>query len=436
MEPKAMGEFIAALRKANGLTQKQLAEKLNVSDKSVSRWERGDGAPDLALIPVIAEVFGVTCDELLRGERRPPDAASAGPDPKAEKQRQRLLTSTLYRFRGKSIAAIALAVAGICVAAGIDLGLCKAAIALCVGAVCLLGAALVEAVAVNSALLAVAGEDAAQTGTLRAAVVRWAERMFGFILALLAFLLPLARAGAYGLTLRYWLRYGLPAALAAGVLCGIACIFLNAHFAKTGALPLRADAAEAARANAKLLRRCLLGLGGAAALTLAVHAAVTYGWNVTPLAPATVFDDWDSFAKYMETETPAEPDDASQYAGSVKLPPDTEPVGPKPDREIWLDANGNTLTRDEAMGYVTQEITDGEGSVLCRFVRRNLAACNWSYSERDGVPAPPVYVRTDADLQVGRQRLQRYNVMFCALYAFEVLTAAGIYFVRRRRPKE
>ena len=67
MERKTIGGLIAALRKANGMTQKDLAERLNVSDKSVSRWERDDGAPDLSLIPVIAEVFGVTCDELLRG---------------------------------------------------------------------------------------------------------------------------------------------------------------------------------------------------------------------------------------------------------------------------------------------------------------------------------------------------------------------------------
>ncbi|MEF9975200.1 MAG: helix-turn-helix transcriptional regulator, partial [Oscillospiraceae bacterium] len=63
MERKSIGSFIAVLRKANGLTQKDLAEKLNVSDKSVSRWERDDGAPDLSLVPVIAEIFGVTCDE-------------------------------------------------------------------------------------------------------------------------------------------------------------------------------------------------------------------------------------------------------------------------------------------------------------------------------------------------------------------------------------
>lgn len=72
MEQKTIGKFITALRKANGMTQKDLAEQLNVSDKTVSRWERDEGTPDLSMIPVIAEIFGVTCDELLRGERKSP----------------------------------------------------------------------------------------------------------------------------------------------------------------------------------------------------------------------------------------------------------------------------------------------------------------------------------------------------------------------------
>ena len=72
MEQKTIGKFMTALRKANGMTQKDLADQLNVSDKTVSRWERDEGAPDLSMIPVIAEIFGVTCDELLRGERKSP----------------------------------------------------------------------------------------------------------------------------------------------------------------------------------------------------------------------------------------------------------------------------------------------------------------------------------------------------------------------------
>lgn len=66
MERKTIGSFIAALRKANGMTQKELADRLLVSDKAVSRWERDECAPDISLIPVIAELFGVTSDELLK----------------------------------------------------------------------------------------------------------------------------------------------------------------------------------------------------------------------------------------------------------------------------------------------------------------------------------------------------------------------------------
>ena len=97
MERKTIGGFIAALRKANGMTQKDLAEKLNVSDKTISRWERDDGTPDLAVIPVIAEIFNVTCDELIRGKRKSPveraeTAEASESTSKTEKQRQQIYT--------------------------------------------------------------------------------------------------------------------------------------------------------------------------------------------------------------------------------------------------------------------------------------------------------------------------------------------------------
>ena len=69
MEKKSIGQFIAALRKANGYTQQEVADRLAVSNKAVSRWERDECAPDISVIPALAELLGVTCDELLRGER-------------------------------------------------------------------------------------------------------------------------------------------------------------------------------------------------------------------------------------------------------------------------------------------------------------------------------------------------------------------------------
>ncbi len=59
MANNTIGQFISVLRKANGMTQQQLADRLNVSNKAVSRWERDETAPDITLIPAIAEIFGV-----------------------------------------------------------------------------------------------------------------------------------------------------------------------------------------------------------------------------------------------------------------------------------------------------------------------------------------------------------------------------------------
>lgn len=70
MDPKCLGILIANLRKKCGLTQSQLAAKLNISDKAVSRWESGIGFPEITQFPKLAKIFGVTVDYLLTGERR------------------------------------------------------------------------------------------------------------------------------------------------------------------------------------------------------------------------------------------------------------------------------------------------------------------------------------------------------------------------------
>lgn len=69
MESRKTGNFICSLRKEKGYTQARLAEILNVSNRTVSKWEKGDGYPDVTLLPEIAKALGVTVDELLNGEK-------------------------------------------------------------------------------------------------------------------------------------------------------------------------------------------------------------------------------------------------------------------------------------------------------------------------------------------------------------------------------
>ena len=70
MDQQKVGKFISLLRKENGLTQQELAEKLGVTDKAVSKWERGLGCPDISLLVPISEIFDVSINELLAGEKR------------------------------------------------------------------------------------------------------------------------------------------------------------------------------------------------------------------------------------------------------------------------------------------------------------------------------------------------------------------------------
>jgi transcriptional regulator with XRE-family HTH domain len=68
---KRVAENIAFYRKRNGLTQAELAEKLNYSDKAISKWERGDGLPDLVVLNEMADIFGININDFtVTGKRR------------------------------------------------------------------------------------------------------------------------------------------------------------------------------------------------------------------------------------------------------------------------------------------------------------------------------------------------------------------------------
>ena len=69
MDNKKFGEFIAGLRKEKGYTQNQLAEILCVTDKAVSKWERGGGFPDIKLIEPLSEALGVSILEIMQSEK-------------------------------------------------------------------------------------------------------------------------------------------------------------------------------------------------------------------------------------------------------------------------------------------------------------------------------------------------------------------------------
>ena len=88
-----VGEFLSALRRAKGYTQQEVADKLGISNRTLSAWERGTAMPDVLLLPALADIYGVTVDEILRGERSGAPAAAV-----SEKSRGKIYKNRYARF--------------------------------------------------------------------------------------------------------------------------------------------------------------------------------------------------------------------------------------------------------------------------------------------------------------------------------------------------
>ena len=108
MDNRKTGDFISLIRKERGLTQKELAEKIGVTDKAVSRWETGRGFPDISVLKPLSEALGVSVTELINGE-------TASPETMQEKADNAVLETIAYfkSMAGKTISML-LFFAGVC----------------------------------------------------------------------------------------------------------------------------------------------------------------------------------------------------------------------------------------------------------------------------------------------------------------------------------
>lgn len=430
MERKTIGGLIAALRKANGMTQKDLAERLNVSDKAVSRWERDENAPDLSLIPVIAEIFGVTCDELLRGERRPaeeriepeePETAT----PRGERERKRMLKVSLSRFKSRSVIALGIAMTGLIAAMVGNFALTRAYLGFLIGTVFYLAAAVCQAVFANGALLAVSEDSLPEQelGDYRRAVLFWTEAVGSVILGLLAVSLPLALFAydAYaGIRWGRWLRGALVCgAFAAGILA-VAFYFLNAALLKRGVYT-RNDARRYWH-NHRLKRRCVLLLLALYLATFLGQYTATAGFDPYHLAEGTVFTDYESFIAYMEQPipytVPSHAETAPVQIDVAEAPADT-PVQ-------YYNEFGQPISEVEAR---TREVRNSKDELLFTYVEHNesVAGIQWG----GGETMLPITAVTHDEVREARAEIRWRSIWFCMAYGLELLAVAVLYAIRR-----
>lgn len=427
MEKKTMGSLIAALRRSNGMTQKDLAERLNVSDKTVSRWERDEGAPDLSAIPVLAEIFGITCDELLRGECDQPEQRSrmqfAQSTEKGEKQRRRLLKQTVSNYQIRCWVAMGIAVVGWIAALICNLAFLKGLLGFWLGTIFFVGAVLCQLVFINRAFLSV--EDAElsleENREFHKKVTAQAEISLGFTMVLLGSILPLLLTDSYtGLQAGSLLLYGTAGGIAALVLVAVVCWLLNAHFIRSGRWELTEKAAVKYRKNHRLQKWYAIILCVVLAAIFALHQATTELYGPLSIVEGIAFEDYDSFVAYMEQDIPAQ---VIYYGPTAPIP--SESVGDP----VYYDQYGNEIPEEQAK---RRTLEDKNVVVVCEYIKRNENAVSIRYTAGDSTVLP-ITVCTQEQMDTARQLAARRDQLFAVIYPLEAAVMLAFYWIKRTR---
>ncbi len=318
MEKKTIGKFIAVLRKANGMTQKELGDRLYVSDKTVSRWERDECTPELALIPVIAEIFGITTDELLRGERNTPTGEGTTFEAaetvtyqkkKSDKQWRSLLHRRMTTYQNLTCLSVGLPIVGLLGAAIANLALTRGLVGFCIAAAFVLAGVICQLCFAANAKMPMDEDDdldvprTAELITFNDRVAGTAVKVMFFDLSILAFCLPIMRYSHNGLSFESWFMEGLVFVLASLVLgWAVYAFVVRPALIKKGTFSPDGEGAVARRrAWYKTLRKHVI-VGVAIAVVLCIISAIVIELPGTLFVKPIVFEDKESFQKFMMEE--------------------------------------------------------------------------------------------------------------------------------------
>ena len=350
MEKKTIGKFISALRKANGMTQKELGEKLFVSDKTVSRWECDECTPELSLIPSIAEIFGISTDKLLRGERNNPDRETASDDTvnkqraKSDKQFKLMLHSRKKKFTNLSFISIGLVIVGLIAAMICNLGFSRGLLGFCLASVFFVAATICQICFTVSFRLLIDEEETEHAEEIKKAntdMVFSSVKIFFGILLTFAFCLPIAVLtlsyfnSHYGLVIDSWLLFGaLFTAIAFLLAFCVYKIFVFKALINKEIVWLDEQAVGKANAESKLLGKICIVFTVVLAIIMLATYIITSSVSESTFIERERFDDPDKFIEYMQNDYDAWYEEGY---GDMPAPPHNE-LG-YPNRK-WAEIDG------------------------------------------------------------------------------------------------
>ncbi|MBQ7318598.1 MAG: helix-turn-helix transcriptional regulator [Clostridia bacterium] len=484
MEKKTIGSFISALRRAKGWTQRDLAEQLNVSDKAVSRWERDESAPDLSLLPLIADLFGITVDELLRGQRRPSEPAPTQADEasaqdedarlraeqSAQKRQRMLLGNHLRRYKNLNYISLGLALGGMIAALICNFGFNRAALGFFLGIAFEIAAVICTLVFTGNAL-SVVEEDYDHTllSSYKRDVLQAAWRSLFLVVLLTGPLILLliigisygAYVGAAAATFfpwsAVWLVFGGLALREIGLL------FILPRVFRAQGVVLSEDEWARNRACVRLLRRCSLSLVLALLLPLIAFGVLDCGMidPRTAFADGTVFEDFEEFRAYIEQTGDPNADRLSSISMSYYGNKGTvRPARDAYDYEEGADGSGTErVPTNESFFYsedqeVVTEVPAPEegddyfkwkydneyvvydrsnGSEVTRFAWNNPEVCAIRWDFRESTDGTPIEVLTLSDRYESERIYYAIHTALFLLMIVETAAVLGVYIVKRRR---
>lgn len=428
MERKSIGQFISVLRKASGMTQKELAEKLNVSDKAVSRWERDECAPDISAIPVIAEIFGVTCDEILRGERTGAESQSKkSSEEKTQKQFKRLLSSNTTKYRKRSVISVSLIVAGfICAMIG-NFAFLKSYLGFFLGAMFFLFAAVSHSIFTIDAFSSLKDSEfnIEETEKEKRRYFNLAFYIYSAVLLATSMCLPLvyfSPGAEWGLGSDTWFE---AAALFGGITV-VALIPIYGAVLKwakkknicTPSVKEMENAEDLQKLKKKYVRKFIV---------CAVVTAILFTcFNVVNLNYEYFFgerfDTVEEFITFMQTDMydPTAPVEVTYFVGTEQIEDD--------EYATYYDDDGNVITKEEAMTeYIYSE--DGK-TVIGQYLDINKSVHSIDIKWKDGKPT--FYVLTNAAAMSNYEFEQTGFIIFSLLCFVQIVTLTVLYYRKKK----
>lgn len=426
MEKKTIGKFIAVLRKANGMTQQDLGEKLFVSDKTVSRWERDECNPDLSLIPAIAEIFGITTDELLRGERNAPITSDTPNEDealkqkrKSEKQLKAMISGQKRKFGNLSMISLGIALFGLIVGMIINLGFSKGLIAFFVTSIFLMASTICQICFTANARIS-ANEDGDYSEIIDEANTAFAQKTIAVCFAniiIFAFCLPLVTVidgRNYGLTFGMWLIYGLTFAVIATIIAYIIYhVILLPSLIKRDLIVLDQKSTIRNAFKRKLIIR-LSAISTAIALLLGIAIIVVNNVGNRAFADKVVLESPEEFKEYMESSY-----DKNKYI----------------DGDWHIDSEGNQIGSSIIVDDESEEpfkeydvLLDKQGEVLCEYYYHSDLYAVIEYNINSDNRCPITVYTREAMIRANAQIDDITGILAFSIIA-EMIIFVGIYTV-------